>query len=95
MLDGDIGILVLLAVVTLIEAMLYAFGAASRQISESEVERRATENGDKKATRLLHIIEEPKKYVNTVQFMSTSMILALGYAASDRMVMYPIMLFVM
>lgn len=94
MLEGDIGILVLLLVCTALEAMLYGFGAGSRQISESEVERRATEDEDKKAIRLLHIIEEPKKYVNTVQFMSTVMLLALGYFARNRVVFYPIILFV-
>lgn len=94
MLEGDIGCLVLLLVFTVLEAILYGFGAGSRQISESEVERRATEDGDKRAIRLLHIIEEPKKYVNTVQFMSTAMLLAMGYVARNRAVFYPLILFV-
>jgi len=94
MLDGDIGSLVLLGFVTILEAMLYGFGAASRQISDAEVERRALEGKDKRAIRLLHIIEEPKKYINTVQFISVFAFLILGYRAVTDVVSFFVILFV-
>ena len=94
MLDGDIGNLVLLVLFTVLEALLYGFGAASRQISDAEVERRALEGKERKAIRLLHIIEEPKKYVNTVQFVSTTVLLVLGYRAVKDIVSFLVILFV-
>lgn len=62
----------------LIDMMLYAFGASLRLLNDKELERKAEEENDHKARQLLNIIEEPEKYINTVQFLVTLSNLVMG-----------------
>ena len=55
----------------LIEALCYGFGAAIHGLNEKEVERKAIEEGDKKSLLLSRILENPNRYVNTVQLVVT------------------------
>lgn len=62
----------------LIEALCYGFGAAIHGLNEKEVERKAIEEGDKKSLLLSRILENPNRYVNTVQLVVTFLNLCMG-----------------
>lgn len=49
-----------------IDAIFYGFGSAIQSLNESSLEK-AAEDGDKKAERLLHIIDHPAKFINMNQ----------------------------
>lgn len=49
----------------LLQGILYGFGAAVQNLNDSSVEKKA-EEGDKRSRRLLHIMEEPVRFVNTL-----------------------------
>ena len=56
-------------IIVLINATVFGFGTSIKNIGESDLER-DMEEGDKKAARLLRIINRPTKFVNTVQLIS-------------------------
>lgn len=70
-------ILLLLALV-FAEAYFYIFGAAIHELNEKEVEKKALEDGDRKALLLSRIMDKPAVYVNTVQVIVTFLNLCLG-----------------
>lgn len=77
--DGDPCVNILLFVVLiLIDAFFYGFGAAVIGLNGKEVERKATEEKDKKSIKLLKIIEDPTGYVNTVQLVVSLVNIILG-----------------
>ena len=65
------------AVFLLLEAAFYGFGAAIQNINESELERRM-EKGDRKAARLLRIVNRPTRFVNTIQVASHAIVMIMG-----------------
>ena len=46
--------------------IMYGFGAAIQKVSESEIEKRALEQKDKKSLWLLDVIQHPGAIVNTI-----------------------------
>ena len=56
-------------IIVLINATVFGFGTSIKNIGESDLER-DMEEGDKKAARLLRVINRPTKFVNTVQLIS-------------------------
>lgn len=77
--DGDpCANILLFIVLLLIDAFFYGFGAAVLGLNGKEVERRATEEKDKKSIRLLEIIEDPTGYINTVQLVVSLVNVTLG-----------------
>lgn len=68
--DGDWPFSFLLFFVfILLEAAFYGFGEAVRCVNESSLERE-TEQGSKRAKKLLRIINRPAKFVNTIQIIT-------------------------
>ena len=55
----------------LLDMFLYGFGAAVSNLNEKEVERKAEEDKDSKSKKLLRIMDQPARYVNTVQLIAT------------------------
>lgn len=77
--DGDpCANILLFIVLILIDAFFYGFGAALIGLNGKEVERKATEEKDKKSIKLLKIIEDPTGYVNTVQLVVSLVNIILG-----------------
>lgn len=75
------GIFLLLII---IDALFYGFGEATRNLNELDVERKAEEENNKKAKRLLFFIRKPKQFVNTIQFIGTFIHLVIGkYLIAD------------
>lgn len=68
-------IIFILLIVT--DLFFYGFGAALRQLSPKELEQSAGE-GDKRAGKLLAIVNSPYRYVNTVQVIMTLVNLTMG-----------------
>lgn len=69
--DGPTASLILFFAVLLVDVFFYGFGAAIQSLNVKEVERRAGEEKDKKSIRLLKILQEPTRYINTVQLAVT------------------------
>lgn len=77
--DGDpCANIFLFVILILIDAFFYGFGAAVIGLNGKEVERKATEEKDKKSIKLLKIIEDPTVYVNTVQLVVSIVNIILG-----------------
>ncbi len=70
------GIFVFLVFLVL-HGMLYGFGAAIQALNASNVEKKA-EEGDKRSLKLLHIIEEPARFVNTLLITITLVNMVVG-----------------
>ena len=58
--------------------MFYGFGAALQNLNQNELERKWKQDGDKRAGHLLQMVENPTKYVNTVQFVVTLIQIVMG-----------------
>ena len=71
-------IITIFLLLIIIDALFYGFGAAVRNLNEAEVERKAEEEQNKKAQRLLIFIRKPKQFVNTVQFSGTLIHFVIG-----------------
>ncbi len=79
--DGSPILGLLLIIVTLIIYMiLFGFSSAIQSINEYDLTEKSY-LGKKKAKSILKIIEDPGKFVNTVQIMSIVMLLVLGITA--------------
>ncbi len=62
--------------------MMYGFGSAVKNLNESEIQRKA-DDGSIKAAKLLKIIDEPVRFINTIQLTATFMAVITGYVQSD------------
>lgn len=69
--DGPTASLILFFTVLLVDIFFYGFGAALQALNGKEVERRAQEEKDKKSIRIFKIMQEPTRYINTVQVIVT------------------------
>ena len=65
----------------IVNGIMYGFGAAVQKISESELEKRTREEGDKKAQWILKIMENPSPIVNTILTTATLLSILTGYTA--------------
>lgn len=65
--DGNplIRVIIFIAFIAL-DAIFYGFGAAIQNVNSSELEHQM-ENGSEKARKLLHIVNRPTRFVNTIQ----------------------------
>lgn len=62
----------------IVNFIMYSFGEASQNINENELIEKANE-GDKKAKKLLKIVEKPKRFVVTIQLTTTVFAMAIGF----------------
>lgn len=69
--DGGPTANLIFAVVLFLDIFFFGFGAASRQLNSKEIERRALEDGHKKSLWMLWLINEPGRFINTMQFVVT------------------------
>ena len=60
-----------------IDAIFYGFGSAIQSLNESSLEK-AAEEGDRKAERLLHIIDHPAKFINMNQIAANAVGIVTG-----------------
>lgn len=75
---GPTASLILFFVLLLVDMFFYGFGAAITQINVKDVEKRATENQDKKSIRLGKLISSPAEYINTLQLIVTIINMIMG-----------------
>ncbi|MCD7835821.1 MAG: hemolysin family protein [Lachnospiraceae bacterium] len=76
--DGGPANIALFIILILIDVFFYGFGAAVMELNGKEVERRASEEKDKKSVRLLKILDNPTCYINTLQLVVSMVNIALG-----------------
>ncbi len=76
--DGSTVCLILFFVLILVNILFFGFGEAVRTLNEIEIEENAKKRKSKKYARLLRIINEPARYVNTLQFVVTLCNVLLG-----------------
>ncbi len=76
--SGPTASIMLFIVLVLFDILFYGFGAAIQFINRSEVEKRAAEESDKKSERLCKIMDNPARFVNTVQLVVTVIHIAMG-----------------
>ena len=69
--DGPTASLIFFFLLLLVDIFFYGFAEAVRALNEKEIEERAQEKKDKKSVRLLKIIRDPSRYVNTLQLVIT------------------------
>ena len=73
--------IILFIIFILINVIMYGFGEAVKGLNESDISKKA-ENGNKKAIKLLKIIDSPVKFINTIQLTATCMSVIIGYMQS-------------
>lgn len=61
--------IILFGAIIILDIILYGFGAAVQSLNESLVEKQA-EEGNRKATKLLPILERPVIFINTLQLIT-------------------------
>ena len=62
----------------IVDVFFYGFGAAVTNLNHKEIEKKAEEDKDRKSLRLAKMINEPGKYVNTLQLVVTFINLVIG-----------------
>jgi len=85
---GPTASIIFFIVLLLIDIFFYGFKAAFESLSESEIERRAEEDRDKKSVRLKKIIDNPAKYKNTVWLITTLSGLVIGALYMELLLRY-------
>lgn len=81
-MDGSPAYSIILFVVFIfINIVMYGFSSAIKNINESQVAKKA-EEGSKKAAKLLKIIENPSRLVNTIQLTATCISMVSGVVQS-------------
>ena len=65
--SGPTASIIFFVVLVLIDMFFYGFSSAITSLNEKEVERKAEEEKDKKSQKLVKIIGNPARYVNTLQ----------------------------
>lgn len=69
--------LVIYVIFIILHGILYGFGAAIQNLNEKNVEKKA-EEGDKRSSRLLHIMDQPNRFVNTLLIVITLINMMIG-----------------
>ena len=62
----------------ILNAIMYSYGEALKNINQNELEKKIAD-GNKKAKKILGIIEKPDKFINTIQIMATAVALYVGF----------------
>lgn len=70
--------LILFVAVLILNFIMYCFGEACQNVNEGELEERAGD-GDKKAKKLLKIVDKPRRFITTVQLTGTAFAIAVGF----------------
>ncbi len=70
--------LILFVAVLILNFIMYCFGEASQDINETELREKA-EGGDKKAKKLLRIVDSPRQFITTVQLTGTAFAMLVGF----------------
>ncbi|MBQ8231222.1 MAG: HlyC/CorC family transporter [Lachnospiraceae bacterium] len=65
--SGPTASIIFFSVLVLIDMFFYGFSSAITSLNEKEIERKAEEENDKKSQKLVKIIGNPARYVNTLQ----------------------------
>lgn len=73
--------IILFLIFIFINVIMYGFGEAVKSLNESDVSKKA-EGGNKKAVKLLKIIDSPIRFINTIQLTATCMSVIIGYIQS-------------
>ena len=63
----------------IVNGIMYGFGAAIQKVSESEIEKKALEQKDKKSLWLLEVIQHPGAIVNTISTTAIFLSILAGY----------------
>lgn len=61
-----------------VEVIYYGFGSAIQNLNLSQLKEEAEEKGSKKSRQILQLVENPEKYINTVQLLVTCIQLVVG-----------------
>ena len=69
---------------------MYGFGAAIQKVSESEIEKRALEQKDKKSLWLLDVIQHPGAIVNTISTTAIFLSILAGYVGVRAITPYAV-----
>jgi len=69
--DGPTASLIFFFCLLLVDIFFYGFSEAVRALNEKEIEVRTENKKDKKSIRLYRIIQDPSRYVNTLQLVIT------------------------
>lgn len=64
-----------------VSIIMYGFGAAVRNLNEAEIIKKA-EDGNKKAVKLMKIIDSPYRFINTIQLTAACILAVVGYFQS-------------
>ena len=72
-------LIILFFILLIIEAILFGFHKAIHLMNEKEIERKATEENDKKSLMLFKIVERSTIYVNSIQLIITLVDLIMGF----------------
>lgn len=75
---GPTASIMIFLILVLVDMFFYGFGAAVEQLNLKDVEKRAQEEKDRKSRRLLKILEDPTRYVNSVQLIATLVNIIMG-----------------
>lgn len=75
---GPSASIIIFIILIIIDFIFYGFGSALQSINRKEVEKKITEKDDKRSIRLKAIIENPIRYINTVQFVVTLINIIMG-----------------
>lgn len=62
---------IIFLILVLVDMFFHGFGAAVEQLNSKEVERKAQEEKDRKSQRLLKILDDPTRYLNSMQLVIT------------------------
>ncbi len=79
--DGSslIGALIVFVAFILVNGSLYGFGAAIQKVSEADVEKKASEQNDRKSQWILEIMANPAAIINTILTIATLLSILIGY----------------
>ena len=77
--SGPLWALIFFVLFIIINGVLYGFGSAVQKVSESDIEKRAKEEGDKKSLWLLKAMNHPVPIVNTILTTATLLSILTGY----------------
>ena len=75
---------IIFAILLLLNMMIYGFHVAVEYLNEKEIERRAEEEQEKKAIRLLKLLEHSKECRNAIQFTSILSYVIMGFYCIDH-----------
>lgn len=75
---GPTASIILFILLILTDMFFYGFGAAIHGLNAKDIEKREKEEKDRKSRRLAEIIDNPEKYVNTVQLIVTLINIIMG-----------------